>query len=54
MSKKIKWFIQYFRAEPFVLGLWTEKDIEVFHQNAAKYAFMGDATGSIAFKVGEK
>ena len=52
--QKIKGFIQYFSAEPFVVGLWTEKDIDVFHENATKCAFMGDATGSIALKVGDK
>ena len=52
--QKIKGFIQYFSAEPFVVGLWTEKDIDVFHENATKYAFMGDATVSIALKVGDK
>ena len=52
--QNIKGFVQYFSAEPFAVGLWTEKDIDVFHENATKYAFMGDATGSIALKVGDK
>ena len=38
----------------FVIGLWTEKDIDMFHYNAKQYAIMGDATGSIAAKVGIK
>ena len=28
--------------------------MDVFHQNASKYVFMGDATVSIAFKVNDK
>ena len=54
VCQKIRGHIQYFSAEPFVVGLWTEKDIDIFHENATKYAFMGDATGSIASKVGDK
>ena len=41
-------------AKTFVVGLWTEKGMDVFHQNASKYVFMGDATVSIAFKVNDK
>ena len=52
--QEIKGFIQYFSTEPFVVGRWIEKDIDVFHENATKYASMGDATGSIALKVGDK
>ena len=51
---KIKGFIQYFSMQSFVIGLWTEKDIDMFHYNAKQYALMGDATGSIAAKVGTK
>ena len=40
--------------QPFAIGLWTEKDIDMFHYNAKQYALMGDATGSIAAKVGTK
>ena len=52
--QKIKGFIKYFSAESFVVSLWTKKDIDVFHENATKYAFKGGATGSIALKVGDK
>ena len=38
--------------QPFVLGLWTEKDIDMIHYNAEQCGLMGDATGSIAAKVG--
>ena len=51
---KIKGFIQYFGMQPFVIALWTEKDIDMFHYNAKQYALLGDATGSIAAKVGTK
>ena len=54
MSKNKAFFFQYFSAEPFVVGLWTEKDIDVFCENATKYAFMGDTTASIALTVGDK
>ena len=37
-----------FQLEAIVVGLWTEKDVKMFHLNALKFAFMGDATGSIA------
>ena len=49
---EIKGFVQFFSLELFVVGLWTEKDI--FHFNTLNYAFIADATGSIAFKVGSK
>ena len=39
---------------PFVLGLWPEKDTDMFHCNAKQYALMGNATGSITAKVGTK
>ena len=52
--QKIKGLIQYVSAKPFVVGLWNKRDIDVFHENPTKYAFMGDTTGSIALKVGEK
>ena len=38
---KIKGFIQYFSMEPFVIGLWTEKDIDMFRYNAKQHALMG-------------
>ena len=38
--------------QAFKLGLWTEKDIDLFHYNAKQYELTGDATGSIAAKVG--
>ena len=50
----IKGFVQFFRLEPFAVGLRTEKDVDVFHFNAVNFTFMADATGSIAFKVGSK
>ena len=51
---EIKGFVQFFSLELFVVGLWTEKDVDIFHFNALNYAFTADATGSIAFKVGSK
>ena len=39
-DNKIKSFIQYLSMQPFVLGLWTEKDIEMFHYNAKQFALM--------------
>ena len=36
----------------FKLGLWTKKDIDLFRYNEKQYELMGDATGSIAAKVG--
>ena len=38
--------------QPFLRGLWTEKDIDMFHYNAKQYSLIGDAAGSIAAKVG--
>ena len=51
---KMKGFVQFFSLEPFVVGFWTEKDVDIFHFIALNFAFMADATGSIAFKVGSK
>ena len=36
----------------FKLGLWTKKDIDLFRYNEKQYELTGDATGSIAAKVG--
>ena len=51
---KIKGFVQFFSLKLFAVGLWTEKDVDIFHFNALNFAFSADATGSIAFKVGSK
>ena len=51
---KIKGFIQYFSMQSFAIGLWTKKDIDMFHYDSKQYALMGDSTGSIAAKVGTK
>ena len=51
---KMKGFIQYFSMQSFVLGLWTQKDIDMFHYNAKQYRLMGDFTGSIATEEGTK
>ena len=51
---KIKVFVQFFSLEPFVVDVWTEKDVDIFHFTALNFTFMADATGSIAIKFGSK
>ena len=53
-SSKIKGFCTIFSLEPFVVALWTERDVDIFHFSALNSAFMADATGSATFKVGSK
>ena len=37
---RVKGFIQYFSMQPYILGLWTEKNIDMFHYNAKQYTLI--------------
>ena len=55
MEKKIiPGFIQFISIDPLTLGLWSESDIEFFHEMCKSHSMLIDATGSITFKIHEK
>ena len=54
VGSNIEGYIQYYSIQPFIVGLWTEVDVEYFHQHAKDVVSMLDATGSIASKVNGK
>ena len=39
---------------PLTIALWTEKDIELFHQMASKHSLVVDATGGVVTKLSGK
>ena len=53
-SKSTSGFIQFFSINPFAIGLWTEKDIELYHKMSSSHSLLVDATGSIATKLTDK
>ena len=53
-SKSIHGFIQCFSLTPLTVALWTEKDIELFHQMSSKHGLVVDATGQIVTKISSK
>ena len=42
MGSTVKGFIQYLSVEPFTIGLWMQKDIELYHEvgNFSHYCVM--------------
>ena len=53
-TKIIPGFVQFTSFDPLTVGLWSEKDIELFRQMSQKYSFFVDATGTIASKLNGK
>ena len=53
-SKSVNGFIQFFSITPLTIALWTEKDIELFHQMASKHSLVVDATGGVVTKLSAK
>ena len=47
-------FVQFTSFNPLTIGLWSEKDIEIFRQMSQKHSFFVDATGTIASKLNGK
>ena len=54
VGSKMKGFMQCYSIQSFIVELWTEEDVEYFHQHARNAVPMLDATGSIASKVKTK
>lgn len=50
----IKGYIQFYSLNLFVIGMWTQTDVELFHKIASKAAIFCDATGSICNKIDDK
>lgn len=53
-GKSVSGFIQFFSVEPLVVALWTEKDIELFHEMSNSHSLLVDATGAITLKKDRK
>ena len=51
MGSTVKGFIQYFSVEPFTVGLWTQKDIEFYHEVESFLPLLCDATGKVCANV---
>lgn len=49
-GKSIMGFIQFFSVDPFIVALWTEQDIELYHRMSNSHSLLVDATGSIVPK----
>ena len=47
-------FVQFTSFDPLTIGLWSEKDIEMFRQMSQKHSFFVDGTGTIATKLNGK
>ena len=50
VGSKIKGYIWYYSIQPFIVGLWTEVDVEYFHQHAKDAVSMLDAPGVLLEK----
>ena len=53
-GKSVAGFIQFFSINPLTVALWTEKDVELFHQMSTNHSLLVDATGSIVTKLSGK
>ena len=53
-SKYIPGFVQFISVDPLTIALWSEKDIELFHEMAKHHCLLVDATGTIAQKLNGK
>ena len=50
-SKSVPGFIQFISVCPLTIALWSEKDIELFHEMSKHHSLVVDATGTIASKL---
>ena len=50
-AKHVPGFIQFISIDPLTIGLWTEKDIELFHNMSKNHSLVVDATGSMVMKM---
>ena len=53
-SKSTPGFIQFFTVDPLTVGLWCEKDLELFHEMSKNHCLFVDATGTITLKLNDK
>ena len=47
-SDKIKGFIQHISVSPLLVAMWTEKDVEMYHEMCETYSLLVDATPGIS------
>ena len=53
-SKFVDGFIQFLAYSPLLIGLWTQQDIDLFHELESVHSLVADATSNIAVKLCEK
>ena len=53
-SKFVDGFIQFLVYSPRLIGLWTQQDIELFHEPKSAHSLVADATSNIAAKLCQK
>ena len=51
-AKIIPGFVQFTSFDPLTVGLWSEKNIELFRQMSQKNSFFVDATGAASRRGG--
>ena len=54
MGSTVKGSIQYFSVKPFTIGLWTQKNIELYHEVGSFSPLLCDATGKVCANVNGK
>ena len=54
IGSTVKRFLQNFSVEPFTVGLWTQKDIEIYLEVASFSPLLRDATGKVCANVNGK
>ena len=53
-SKLVPGFMQFVSLDPLTVALWTENDIELYHEMSKKHSLLVDATGTVTFKLNDK
>ena len=53
-GKSLSGYIQFISLDPLAIGLWCEKDLELFHQMAKSHSLFVDATASVCTKINNK
>ena len=52
--KFVPGFFQFISVDALTIALWSEKDIELFHEMTKQHSLLVDATGTIALKLNGK
>ena len=53
-SKLVPGFIQFISFDPLTVALWSERDIELYHEMSKRCSPLVDATGTVTYKLNGK